>query len=174
MSHPFATPELDVSEWLNTPDPIQLSGLRGRVVVIHAFQMLCPGCVAHGIPQATAIHNTFAQEDVVVLGLHSVFEHHSVMGPEALKVFVHEYRIAFPIGIDRAQPGQAVPRTMQQLGLKGTPSLIVLDRYGVIQLHHFGRASDMGVGALLGKLVAQSATIDAEADQGGVCVPCSK
>ncbi len=174
MAHPLVTPELDVSEWLNTPEPIQLSELRGRVVVIHAFQMLCPGCVAHGIPQATAIHNTFAQEDVVVLGLHSVFEHHAVMGPEALKVFVREYRIAFPIGIDRALQGQAIPSTMQQLGLKGTPSLIILDRHGAIRLHHFGRASDMGVGALLGKLIAQSATIEAQTDHGGVCVPRSR
>ncbi len=158
MVHPLVTPELEVSEWLNTAEPVQLSRLRGRVVVIHAFQMLCPSCVSHGIPQATAIHNTFAREDVVVLGLHSVFEHHAVMGPDALRVFVHEYRIPFPIGIDRAQPGQAIPSTMQQLGLKGTPSLIVLDRQGVIRLHHFGRASDMGVGALLGKLIAESAS----------------
>lgn len=174
MSHPQVAPELDVSEWLNTPKPIQLSELRGRVVVIHAFQMLCPGCVAHGIPQATAIHNTFAREDVVVLGLHSVFEHHAVMGPDALKAFVREYRIPFPIGIDHPLPGQAIPSTMQQMGLKGTPSLIILDRDGVIQLHQFGRASDMGVGALLGKLIAQSATIKAGTDQGGVCIPCSK
>lgn len=158
MARPLVTPELDVSEWLNTSDPIQLSGLRGRVVVIHAFQMLCPGCVSHGLPQATAIHNTFAQEDLVVLGLHSVFEHHAVMGPEALKAFVYEYRIAFPIGIDRPQFGQAMPSTMQQFGLKGTPSLIVLDRQGAIALHHFGPASDLGVGALLGRLIADGAS----------------
>lgn len=155
MVQPLATPELDVSEWLNTPDPIALSKLRGRVVVIHAFQMLCPGCVSHGIPQATEIHNTFAKEDVVVLGLHSVFEHHAVMGPDALRAFAHEYRIAFPIGIDRALPGQSTPSTMQRLSLKGTPSMIVIDRQGAIRLHHFGRASDMGLGSLLGELIAQ-------------------
>ena len=158
MNNPLATPALDVSEWLNKPDPIELSQLLGRVVVIHAFQMLCPGCVSHGIPQATEIHNTFPHLDVVVLGLHTVFEHHAVMGPEALRAFVHEYQIAFPIGIDRAQPGNAIPSTMQRLGLKGTPSLIVLDRQGSMRLHHFGRASDMGVGALIGRLLAEGAS----------------
>ena len=75
MTHALAAPEWDISEWLNTDQPLQLSGLRGRVVVIHAFQMLCPGCVSHGIPQATEIHNTFASDDLVVVGLHTVFEH---------------------------------------------------------------------------------------------------
>ena len=157
MTHALAAPEWDVSEWLNTAQPLQLSGLRGRVVVIHAFQMLCPGCVSHGIPQATEIHNTFASDDLVVVGLHSVFEHHAVMGPEALKVFVHEYHLQFPIGIDRPVPGSALPSTMRSLGLKGTPSLIVVDRQGVIRLHHFGRASDLGVGALLGRLLVEDA-----------------
>ena len=77
-------PELEVSEWINAPGPISLAALRGRVVVVHAFQMLCPGCVTHGTPQAVKIHQAFDREDVVVLGLHTVFEHHSVMGPEAL------------------------------------------------------------------------------------------
>lgn len=157
MAHPPAMPEWDISEWLNTPQPLQLSGLRGRVVVIHAFQMLCPGCVAHGIPQATEIHKTLASDELVVVGLHSVFEHHAVMGPDALRVFAHEYRLEFPIGIDRATPGSAIPSTMRSLGLKGTPSLVVLDRQGVIRLHHFGRASDLGVGVLLGQLLAEDA-----------------
>jgi hypothetical protein len=48
-------PEWSISSWINTPAPISLASLRGRVVVVHAFQMLCPGCVSHGIPQALAI-----------------------------------------------------------------------------------------------------------------------
>ncbi len=150
-------PELEVSEWINAAKPMRLADLRGRVVVIHAFQMLCPGCVSHGIPQAISIHNAFSRDDVVVLGLHSVFEHHAVMGPEALKVFMHEYRIPFPVAIDQAEPGSHIPCTMKTYALRGTPSLIVIDRQGVMQLNHFGRADDLSVGALLGQLIAQPA-----------------
>ena len=39
-------PELSVAEWVNTDKPLTLAGLRGRPVLLHAFQMLCPGCVA--------------------------------------------------------------------------------------------------------------------------------
>ena len=70
--------ELDVTEWVGEP-PGSLADLRGRVVAIEAFQMLCPGCVQHGLPQAQRLHRLFRREDVVVIGLHTVFEHHDVM-----------------------------------------------------------------------------------------------
>ena len=148
-------PELMVSEWVNAEASVSLAALRGKVVVLHAFQMLCPGCVSHGIPQAIAIHQSFSRSDVIVLGMHTVFEHHAVMGPEALKVFMHEYRIPFPVGVDRAQDGSDIPCTMQAYNLRGTPSLIVIDRQGVVQLNHFGRAEDLGLGALIGQLIVQ-------------------
>ena len=118
-------PELHISEWINADQAITLKNLRGRVVVLHAFQMLCPGCVQHGIPQAMKIHNSFDRKDLVVLGLHTVFEHHAVMGPDALRVFMHEYRIPFPVGVDAALAGNDIPLTMQTYGLRGTPSRMV-------------------------------------------------
>ncbi|MBL8428565.1 MAG: redoxin domain-containing protein [Dechloromonas sp.] len=148
-------PELQVSEWINTEHAITLKSLRGRVVVLHAFQMLCPGCVQHGIPQATKIHNAFDRKDLVALGLHTVFEHHAVMGAEALRVFMHEYRIPFPVGVDAALAGSDVPLTMQTYGLRGTPSLIVIDRNGYVRLNHFGQVDDLRIGAVLGQLVAE-------------------
>jgi len=159
-------PPLQVSHWFNTPGPLSLEALRGRVVALHAFQMLCPGCVAHGLPQATRMHEAFPPDQLAVIGLHSVFEHHEVMQPTAaLQAFIHEYRLAFPIGIDQPDPqGGAVPLTMRALGLRGTPSLVLLDKRGRIRLHHFGRADDLRVGALIGQLIAEP--------DDGEAVPC--
>lgn len=150
-------PPLQVSQWINAEQPITLADLRGRVVVLHAFQMLCPGCVAHSIPQAIKIHNAFDRKDLVVLGLHTVFEHHAVMGPDALEVFIHEYRIPFPVGIDTAGVGTDIPLTMQTYGFRGTPSLVLIDRSGAIRLSHFGSLDDLRLGILLGQLVSESA-----------------
>lgn len=49
---PPDAPELALASWFNAPEPLTLAALRGRVVLLHAFQMLCPGCVALGTPQA--------------------------------------------------------------------------------------------------------------------------
>lgn len=37
------TPDLQVAKWINNDGPVTLLGLRGKVVVLEAFQMLCPG-----------------------------------------------------------------------------------------------------------------------------------
>ncbi|PLC49045.1 alkyl hydroperoxide reductase [Pollutimonas subterranea] len=147
-----------VSQWMNTPDDLTLDSFRGKVVVVHAFQMLCPGCVSHGIPQAKAIHNAFPLDKLRVVGLHTVFEHHDAMGPVSLKAFIHEYRIPFPVGIDRHSPDNPVPLTMQAYGLQGTPSLILIDQKGYIRLHHFGQLDDLRVGAAIGQLLTEGAT----------------
>jgi len=177
MSNHFPTaPALAISRWLNCKIPITLDSLRGRVVMLHAFQMLCPGCVSHGLPQASKARKMFAEGELSVIGLHTVFEHHEVMGAAALQAFVHEYRLTLPIGID--QPGAgAVPLTMQAFGLCGTPSVVLIDRNGRIRLNHFGRIDDMALGTVLGRLIAESAEADATASENGtattVAASCS-
>ena len=148
-------PQLHVSQWFNTAKPIQLDALRGRVVAIHTFQMLCPGCVAHALPQAVRLRDTFAEDQIAVIGLHTVFEHHSVMGPDALAAFIHEYRLSFPIGVDEASSSGPIPKTMASWGLQGTPSLVLLDRDGQVRLSHFGRIDDIALGVAVGRLLEQ-------------------
>ena len=147
-----AAPELAVTRWFNTAGNPTLADLRGDVVVIEAFQMLCPGCVSHGLPQAKRIQQAFGN-DVTVLGLHSVFEHHDAMTPVSLEAFLHEYRITFPVGVDAHEPGISLPITMGRYLLRGTPSLVVIDRAGRIRLNAFGQIDDLYVGAVLARLI---------------------
>ena len=158
ISTGIRAPELVASAWLNTPQPLRLEDLLGQVVVLHAFQMLCPGCVSHGLPQATEISSMYRREEVQVIGLHSVFEHHAVMTLNALQAFVHEYRLTFPIAIDQPSEVGPIPVTMQKLHLQGTPSLVLIDKAGMIRLNHFGRISDMQVGNMIGQLLMEDVT----------------
>ena len=149
-------PELEVSYWLNTSTPITLEPLRGRVVVIEAFQLLCPGCVLHGLPQAMRIAETFSRDDVAVLGLHSVFEHHAAQGRrDVLEAFLHENRIRFPVAADAPGMGD-IPRTMAAYELRGTPSTVLIDAQGRLAGSRFGRVSDMVLGAEIMRLVERS------------------
>lgn len=147
-------PEWRTSRWFNTPQPLSLAALRGKVVALHAFQMLCPGCVQHGLPQAARLHALFGSEEVAVIGLHTVFEHHAAMTPVALEAFLYEYRIGFPVGVDEHADGDPVPLTMRAYGLRGTPSLLLFDRNGNLRRHGFGAEDDLVVGAAIGTLLA--------------------
>lgn len=142
--------------WFNTEGAVQLADLRGKVVVLHAFQMLCPACVQHGLPQAQRIHAAFAAHGVAVIGLHTVFEHHAAMTPVSLQAFLHEYRVTFPVGVDApaADARNPVPATMQAYGMQGTPSLMLIDRNGHLRRHAFGAENDLVLGAAIAALVA--------------------
>ncbi len=151
-------PPWTTREWFGTGDAVQLADLRGKVVVLHAFQMLCPACVQHGLPQAQRIHATFSPHGVAVIGLHTVFEHHAAMTPIALQAFLHEYRIEFPVGVDasNADARDPVPVTMHAYAMQGTPSLVLIDRNGHLRRHAFGAVDDLALGAAIATLVLEN------------------
>lgn len=122
------------AQWFKTDQPLRVVDLRGQVVLIHAFQMLCPGCVIHAIPQARQVHEQFADQGVAMIGLHTVFEHHDAMQPHALAAFIHEYGLRFPVGVDA----------------------LVVDRQGRLRLRHFGHVPDLPLGAILGRLLSEA------------------
>ncbi len=148
-------PELQITDWFNAEAKPSLQSLRGKVVVLHAFQMLCPGCVAHALPQMTRLYRQVDPAQVAVIGLHTVFEHHDVMTPQALAVFIHEYRLGFPIAVDEPSPDGDIPLTMRAYGFQGTPSLVLIDREGHIRLQEFGQVDDLALGMAIGQLVAR-------------------
>jgi peroxiredoxin len=151
-------PELLVQAWFNTDRPLSLSALRGRVVVLAAFQVLCPNSLASGVPQARRIHETFAPGDVTVIGIHTTFEHHDAFNSAVLKAFVHEYRLKFPIALDQPNPTSPIPHTMERYKMRGTPSLVLIDRHGMVRKHAFGAVDDLRIGAEIGALTQETET----------------
>ncbi|MEY6431866.1 redoxin domain-containing protein [Thioalkalicoccus limnaeus] len=149
--------EWQTTTWFNTPEPLDLERLRGQVVVLHAFQMLCPGCVAHGIPQAQRVAEIFKGAPLTVVGLHTVFEHHEAMGLESLRAFLHEYRVRFPVGVDApGQDGDPMPRTMRAYAMQGTPTTLLIDAQGRLRRQVFGVHDDLLLGAEIGTLLAEA------------------
>lgn len=153
---PQPAPSWQVEQWFNTREPLSVESLRGKVVVLEAFQMLCPGCVSHGLPQAARVRAAFPEDRVAVVGLHTVFEHHAAMTPVALQAFLHEYRIGFPVGVDRAGDDGPIPRTMRAYAMQGTPTLVLIDARGNLRGQHFGQVGDLALGARIAMLLAEA------------------
>lgn len=162
---PLPAIPLQTTAWLNAPAPVTLESLRGKVVLLEAFQMLCPGCVSHALPQAKRARQLFAEEDLAVIGLHTVFEHHDVQGTaRALEVFLHEYGIGFPVGIDAPSENGNIPKTMRAYGMQGTPTAILIDRRGNVRSHHYGHQDDMRLGADIMALLREDTLPDHSRD----------
>ena len=150
-------PEFEVQKWLNTNDIITLDSLVGKVVVVFAFQMLCPGCVEKSIPQARSVHSMFSRAGVQVLGLHTVFEHHEAMQEASLRAFLHEYKVSFPVGIDMPNENSPMPRTMEKYQMQGTPTILLFDKTGQLRKHQFGHLADLQLGAEIMALLKEEA-----------------
>jgi peroxiredoxin len=147
-------PAWQVSRWFNS-EPLALADLRGKVVLLHAFQMLCPACAMQALPQMQRVRRAFAGERLAVVGLHTVFEHHDAQGPVSLAAFLHEYRYDFPVGVDMYDEGEPLPRTMRSYAMQGTPTMILIDAEGRLRQQHFGVADDLALGASVGRLLAE-------------------
>ena len=163
MTTQSTAPELLVDRWFNTDHPLTLAGLRGRVVVLAAFQVLCPNSIASGVPQARRIYETFAPNDVAVIGMHTTFEHHDAFNSAVLKAFIQEYRLKFPIALDQPNPAGPIPHTMERYQMRGTPSLVLIDRHGMVRKHAFGAVDDLRIGAEIGALTQEAAAAAAVA-----------
>jgi len=168
VNAPLPAPAWQTTAWLNTDAPLDLERLRGRVVMLHAFQMLCPGCVARGLPQAQRVAEAFADAPLVVVGMHTVFEHHDAMKIESLRAFLYEYRFRFPVGVDAPDPeGDAIPQTMRAYGMRGTPTTVLIDARGRRRRQVFGVHDDLLLGAELQTLLLEaSASPSAPVEEG--------
>lgn len=173
MIEPTPAPEWKIAQWLNTSAPLSVDVLRGKVILAVAFQMLCPGCVSQGLPQAQRARASFAPDDLAVIGLHTVFEHHAAMAPLSLKAFLHEYRIGFPVGVDQPDGSGGAPLTMRAYAMRGTPTTLLIDRQGRLRTNAFGHLSDLQLGAELAALIGERplGIAPSGSELVGVCTP---
>lgn len=81
-----------------------------------------------------------------MIGLHSSFEHPAANSPDTLTAYLQEWRIRFPVAIDARGAGD-LPRTMDDWGLQGTPTQVLLDRQGRMRARHVGHVVDLALGA---------------------------
>jgi hypothetical protein len=153
-------PEWQVAEWLNTEKPLSLPDWRGRTLVALAFQLLCPGCVSQALPQLQRVRETFPEDQVAVVAIHTVFEHHEAQGRiDVLRAFLHENRIRHPIAVDAPGP-DGIPLTFGSYAMQGTPTLLLIDPASRLRMQKFGHLDDLRLGAVIAGVVAEGRVID--------------
>jgi peroxiredoxin len=165
MFDPEKPPELSVASWMNTDETPTLKALRGKVVVMVAFQMLCGGSIKHALPQAQRIATSFQRDEVEVIGLHTVFERHAEMTPDKLEAFLDEQGLTFPVALDQPgkRPSQDLPLTMAAYEIQGTPTILLFDRQGRLRRHYLGQVDDLRLGAEIMALAIEDAKAPREA-----------
>jgi len=116
-------PNFGVSEWIQGA-PTNFDQEKDHVVLVEVFQVNCPGCFMHAIPEAIEIYNKYKDDGVRVLGIATAFEDFDKNTLENLKMLAEtgevigetkgalsmngqledgnklSYKIPFPLGMD--------------------------------------------------------------------------
>ena len=66
-------PNFAVSEWVQGA-PTNFDQELDHIVLLEVFQVNCPGCFMHAIPEAISVYNKYKDNGVRVLGLATAFE----------------------------------------------------------------------------------------------------
>jgi peroxiredoxin len=66
-------PNLRIGEWVQGV-PTNIDKEKSKVVVVEVFQVNCPGCFLHGIPEVIGVYNNTDKSEVKVLGIATAFE----------------------------------------------------------------------------------------------------
>lgn len=66
-------PYIQVENWVQG-EPVNFSSLSGRVVLVEVFQVNCPGCFVHALPEVLHLHQAYQDNGLTVIGLATAFE----------------------------------------------------------------------------------------------------
>jgi hypothetical protein len=118
--------DLDIQEWLGGP-PTNISNELGRPILIKVFQVNCPGCFTHGLPEVLDVRQKFIDSPLLVWGLATAFEDFHINNFENLQRLIDlgevvgetlevligsglqnnnclDYSIPFPVAWDKVIP----------------------------------------------------------------------
>ena len=151
-------PRWDIETWFNS-EPLDVEDMKGKVVIIDFFQMVCVGCRRFSIPVVKGWEHRFkaqiAAGDLKIVSIHTVFEVHQIQTNTRLKKFLKKIKINHPVGVDRHKFGEWMPETMRSYKTKGTPEITIIDKKGIIRFQKFGRFDVKEAQTLIRKLLAE-------------------
>jgi peroxiredoxin len=101
---------------------INLSDLRGQVVILNIWASWCPPCAAE-MPALQRVYENNLHRGLIVLGVHTTFQDREA----AAAAFMKENELSFPILFDRSGSVSRMYR------MRALPTTFFIDREGIIQ-----------------------------------------
>src|SRR5438445_11994958 len=121
-------PELLNDSWLNADHPLRLAELRGRVVLLNFWVFTCGNCT-RSLPSLIDFAERYRDRGLTIIGIHTP-EFPPYSGEhdrENVRRAVRAYGIRYPVAQDNDR------RTWNAYGIRFWPSLVLIDRRGVIR-----------------------------------------
>ena len=116
-------------DWINTPNPLRLADLAGKVVLLDFWTYGCINCI-HVIPDLKRLEEEYPDE-LVVIGVHSAkFSHEGET--ENIRQIVQRYEVDHPVVNDRDFA------IWEDWGARAWPTMALIDPAGNVVGTHAG------------------------------------
>jgi cytochrome c biogenesis protein CcdA/thiol-disulfide isomerase/thioredoxin len=122
-------------EWFNTPgaEPLSLSDLRGKVVLIDFWTYTCINCI-RTLPYLEAWQQRYGRDGLTVVGVHSP-EFPFEKDADNVRAAIAQNHLTYPVAQDNDLA------TWQAWGNQYWPSKYLIDAEGNVRFAHFGEGS---------------------------------
>jgi thiol-disulfide isomerase/thioredoxin len=142
-----AAPEFAPGDWINS-EPLKLSSLRGRVVLVEFWTFGCYNC-RNTLPSVKAWDARYREKGLTVVGVHSPeFDEEKILAN--VRSEVASLDIKFPVVTDNDYA------TWRAFDVEAWPTLFVLDKSGRIRWKHVGEGSYDQTEQVIWKLLAEA------------------
>jgi thiol-disulfide isomerase/thioredoxin len=133
-----------LGNWFNSA-PLNISDLRGKVVLVNFWTYGCSNCVAT-LPHVTELYAKYRDRGLVIVGIHTPefpFERSASNVQAALK----RHGITYPVAQDNES------KTWEAYHNQYWPSQYIVDQHGKIVLHHDGEGQYEEIDRTIGRLL---------------------
>lgn len=125
---PYQAPEFDTNvTWLNS-DPLEISKLKRKVILIDFWSYECKHCLTN-IAKLKEWRDIYSQDDLVVIGVHTP-EFSYQKNVENVSQKVSELGINYPVVVDSEN------LLWNDFGVQFWPTTFLIDRKGNIRHYH--------------------------------------
>jgi thiol-disulfide isomerase/thioredoxin len=124
-------PPVRAATWINS-DPLDWQRLRGKVVLLEFWGTWCAPC-RRDIPALRRLYELYQPAGLEIVAVHT-----STDKPEDVRKFAGDFRMPYPIALDKPQEG-AGGATAAAFGVQGYPTAFLVDHTGKVHAVERGR-----------------------------------
>src|SRR5437870_8918805 len=119
-----------ITGYINTPAPIKLTDLKGKVVLVHFWTYTCINCI-HTIPHLNDWYQKYSNKGLVIVGVQTP-EFSDEKNIDNVKTAVNKFQIKYPVILDNNYVN------WNAYGNNYWPRDYLVDNQGYIRYSHIG------------------------------------
>ena len=140
-----------ITGYINTPVPIKLADLKGKIILIHFWTYPCINCI-HTIPHLNDWYQKYSNKGLVIVGVQTP-EFSDEKNIDNVKGAVNNFKIKYPVILDNNYA------TWNAYGNNYWPRDYLVDNQGYIRYNHIGEGDYAQTEQMIQSLLAEGVII---------------